>query len=1206
MKISKFKKFLTYSYSKLISGFLFLLIFSPVIVQASNPITNFGTSIWNAYNTNIIQPLSRTIGLLFFLPVYIPPLTISHEISVTNTPKKAATLVPKSLTSSQKIIYVNNGSSPVTYVTNNYPTTTVYQSGGSGGGGIDTSVFVARQFFDKQILIVLDSASKKVSDLRDALGVKVNTGILSVTNDANIGGDLTVIGNIIGNVIGTINPSFALGSIPFQGASGLAEDNANFFWDETNSRLGIGTNTPTVALDVVGDFKIDGSVILPSLVSGVTPTTNYWKLSSGESIMILRDDPTYHTSGLITGLDLFFGRNAGNLTATGGGNNIGIGDAALNALTSGYGNVAIGLKASLATTSGNYNIGIGPMALANNTASGIVGVGYQALGANTSGGFNTALGNSALAGNTTGSYNTAIGADAQRNTTTSPTGSHNVSVGGATLRYLTSGSQNAALGYHTGHSTSSGSNNSYLGFSAGRNNTIGSNNIFIGSNSGIYSSTASDQIFINSIDRISYSGDQNESPIYIQQNATVANQLIALNGKVGINNVTPSVALDVVGNMKLRSYGSGTNSGTPTYILQVDADGDIIESNDFTGTITPSGFTQGSVVFAGSGGTLTQDNSGFFYDATNHSLGLGTTSPYSDFGLFQVRGAKVASTFSGGVLASIREASTYNTSGGVKTSYAFHISNQSTRASGASSLTNVGLYATASGAQNNYAALFDQGDVGIGTLSPTYRLEVIGTFRASGNALIGTNTSAGTATPINLSLGGTYGSNAAGAVGNLKIDMYNDGTANRSGFGVSANRLEYQTPAGTAHAMYVGGNLIQSIDDNAVLIKSGLYSTSTYTQRIGDMLTQSYGINNITIVDNGYYNGSSFTRVRSGFASGIQMYNGHLMMIAGATGTGTFTPTYPFKANSVGTVGIGGDGGNVANTFTGNTLVATSTAVGIGDSTPDYRLDVANTAIDNNIFSLTDSDGECLYNPEAGGVTVSCSSDARLKTNVVGAASALAYFSDFDIKDYNVIASGDLTTGVIAQEMLLTHPELVSLGADGMYKVQMPNQWKVIKSIQELDIKIVGLSSLDISSSNSLGSLIKQFLADISNGLESLFVKKVYTEELCVKKSDGSDICVTGDQLDQIINGNNNTGGGSGGGNPPAGGDDTGNTEDGSGNTGNTGGSEGEEGSGTGEGGAGSDDTGSSGDSDGEDSASSDNGGSPPSDTPLPSDEPQP
>jgi hypothetical protein len=46
-------------------------------------------------------------------------------------------------------------------------------------------------------------------------------------------------------------PSFTAGSIPFAGATGaLTQNNANLFWDNTNLRLGIGTASPAVLLDL--------------------------------------------------------------------------------------------------------------------------------------------------------------------------------------------------------------------------------------------------------------------------------------------------------------------------------------------------------------------------------------------------------------------------------------------------------------------------------------------------------------------------------------------------------------------------------------------------------------------------------------------------------------------------------------------------------------------------------------------------------------------------------------------------------------------------------------------------------------------------------------------------------------------------------------------------------------------------------------------
>src|SRR5262249_40191172 len=47
----------------------------------------------------------------------------------------------------------------------------------------------------------------------------------------------------------------------------------------------------------------------------------------------------------------------------------------------------------------------------------------------------------------------------------------------------------------------------------------------------------------------------------------------------------------------------------------------------YGGTGAGTAFTAGSVVYAGTSGVYSQDNSNFFWDATNHRLGIGTTSP---------------------------------------------------------------------------------------------------------------------------------------------------------------------------------------------------------------------------------------------------------------------------------------------------------------------------------------------------------------------------------------------------------------------------------------------------------------------------------------------------------------------------------------------------------------------------------------------------
>src|SRR5574343_1634354 len=60
-----------------------------------------------------------------------------------------------------------------------------------------------------------------------------------------------------GMEIGGTITSATEGSVLFAGPSGvLAQDNTNFFWDDTNNRLGIGTNTPRTSLEISGDGAI--------------------------------------------------------------------------------------------------------------------------------------------------------------------------------------------------------------------------------------------------------------------------------------------------------------------------------------------------------------------------------------------------------------------------------------------------------------------------------------------------------------------------------------------------------------------------------------------------------------------------------------------------------------------------------------------------------------------------------------------------------------------------------------------------------------------------------------------------------------------------------------------------------------------------------------------------------------------------------------
>ncbi len=202
-------------------------------------------------------------------------------------------------------------------------------------------------------------------------------------------------------------------------------------------------------------------------------------------------------------------------------------------------------------------------------------------------------------------------------------------------------------------------------------------------------------------------------------------------------------------------------------------------------------------------------------------------------------------------------------------------------------------------------------------------------------------------------------------------------------------------------------------------------------------------------------------------------------------------------------------------------------SVGIGtDTTPDFLLEVENNAVDTNIFSLKDSDGQCDMNPEAGALTTTCSSDEKLKENITDSGEILSYLSGFRIREYDVKSSGDHMTGVIAQEVMDDYPELVKMGNNGFYTVELPSTWQLVKGIQELDIKIQDITSLDLENENSFANILISWFDNVGNGIQNIFSKKVTTEELCIE-----DVCITKEDLQNILdqNGYVNTGDENGG-----------------------------------------------------------------------------
>jgi hypothetical protein len=223
--------------------------------------------------------------------------------------------------------------------------------------------------------------------------------------------------------------------------------------------------------------------------------------------------------------------------------------------------------------------------------------------------------------------------------------------------------------------------------------------------------------------------------------------------------------------------------------------------------------------------------------------------------------------------------------------------------------------------------------------------------------------------------------------------------------------------------------------------------------------------------------------------------------------------------------------------------------VGIGVS-PAYRLDVAtdaSTSYAGNFFNDGNNDNRygiqiqagadtpsagkwIQFNDGDGGdvgtislltgtLTLTTTSDQRLKQDIGDTDLTLDTLMNIKVRDFAYIRDPNTRVhGFVAQELYEAYPDAVVVPTN-------PNDyWKVsysqltpliVKSVQDLNLKIEGIASLDLENTISVGSLIKTFLSDMGNSLDIVFFGEVHAKKLCL--SDGTeDVCVTKDELKQL------------------------------------------------------------------------------------------
>lgn len=499
-----------------------------------------------------------------------------------------------------------------------------------------------------------------------------NTTTLTVNNSSVGGGAVSFqVGGVRTGLINGNDNYLTIQSYASRPLS-LGYNGTNTIVVNTSNNVGIGTTSPTEKLHVVGKIRLEDT---------------YFQSNNPASFPNFAIGTSNFTS-----------------TVTGYGN-IGFGYEALSLLTSGRYNVAAGYTALANVTTGQANVALGPFALRQTTTGTYnIGIGDDALTNNINGSYNIGFGSSALENNINGEENIGIGEGAIQ---ASKHGSYNIAMGYYALNYLTNttSSYNIGIGYLSGGNLAGGIHNTYLG-----NNlhvvSTGSYNVFIGGN-----------IAVNALGFSSAT-----KSVVIADNSGSVKIFADSTGSVGIGTVTPSAKLEVNGNVKATSFtgsfsGSVSAPGSTTQIVYNDngilaATSSLVYSGSNVGIGISAPTERLHIVGSTSGNqfariTATDSDSSAAWVAQNDS---------GDNVVYRVFSSGVIGTQMGNALS--RSASLLANLGG---SGVFLL--------GTFSNTNFVL-----GTNNTERMrITNGGNVGIGTTSPGYKLDVSGTGKFSGD-----------------------------------------------------------------------------------------------------------------------------------------------------------------------------------------------------------------------------------------------------------------------------------------------------------------------------------------------------------------------------------------------------------------------------------------------------------------------------------------
>ena len=403
----------------------------------------------------------------------------------------------------------------------------------------------------------------------------------------------------------------------------------------------------------------------------------------------------------------------GKIALNDGGNSVFIGDnAGLSDDATANINVGIGQNALQSNITGTQNVAVGNNSLVANTVSNNTAVGSNTLQFATSAINNVAFGSYALNANTVGSSSSAVGTSALILNTT---GNHNTAVGNSALRSNIAGSNNVGVGGSVMFNNANGNDNVALGWFSGR---------YFGTGTSALTDT-SGSIFLGTLARANASGEVNQVVIGMNALGLGSNSVVlgndnitktVLKGNVGIGTNVPMGPLEIYksnpaglgGHLILNNDGSSV--GNETAILFNDSGGGSVsgiraaissttENSPYNGDLK---FKTGNTIYGSLSTRMIITGAG--------NVGIGTTSPANNLHVYNASGATIAIDGTGGNNVGLQ----YKSNGSLEAAITYVPSTSQLHISRGGDIMVIG-----------------NSNVGIGTTSPSYLLDVNGTARVT-------------------------------------------------------------------------------------------------------------------------------------------------------------------------------------------------------------------------------------------------------------------------------------------------------------------------------------------------------------------------------------------------------------------------------------------------------------------------------------------